>query len=244
MILLELFCGTNLIGKQFPGEVISLDIAGESPTHQVNILGWDYSVYPRNHFTMIWASPPWTMYSKARNNAKTPRDLEGADRLVQAAIDIIFWFTPQYWFMENPWSGLLRHRAVVEHLPSPKKVSYCKYGFPYQKHTAVWTNTDIEFPVCSKDCDAIVPGTKRHRGTALQGRSKCNTPGYPLNMLHSLPPKLCQFICEFIAELETQANASNRECVRGIELPRGGPVGETSEESGHTIYQETNTTVN
>ena len=144
MRLLELFSGTNSVGKEFPGEVVSLDIVGR-PTHNTDILKFDYTIYPPGHFDMIWVSPPCTQYSTARVRANTPRDFIGADKLVHQAIQIIQYFKPEFWFIENPWSGLLRRRSVVSTLPTPKKVSYCMYGMPYQKHTAIWTNTDIEF---------------------------------------------------------------------------------------------------
>ena len=92
MRLLELFSGTDSIGKEFPGEVVSLDITG-SPTHRIDILQWDYTMYPPGHFDMIWASPPCTEYSTARVKANTPRDFIGADQLVQQAIQIIEYFS-------------------------------------------------------------------------------------------------------------------------------------------------------
>ena len=135
MRLLELFSGTNSVGKEFPGEVVSLDIVGR-PTHKTDILEWDYTngeKYLPGHFDMIWASPPCTQYSSARVKANTPRDLVGADSLVNQVLVIIDYFQPGYWFIENPWGGMLRRRSVVSMLPAPKKVSYCKYGAPYQK---------------------------------------------------------------------------------------------------------------
>ncbi len=37
---------------------------------------------------LIWASPVCTEFSRARTTAKTPRDLDWADSLVQAVIDL------------------------------------------------------------------------------------------------------------------------------------------------------------
>ena len=119
-----------------------------TPTHKTCILDWDFEMYPRYHFDAIWASPPCTHYSRARTRATTPRDLEGSDKLVQHVLDIIGYFNPPFFFIENQWSGLLRHRPIMTNLPEPKKVSYCKYGFSYQKHTAIWTDSDIEFEFC------------------------------------------------------------------------------------------------
>ena len=150
MRLLELFSGTNSVGKEFPGEVVSLDIIGTPSSNHIvsDILEWDYTAFPPDYFEMVWASPPCVQYSRARTTAKTPRDLEGADKLVLQVLEIIAYFDPLYFFIENPWSGLLKGRAIMAHLPTPKKASYCKYGFPYQKHIAIWTNTDIKFLAC------------------------------------------------------------------------------------------------
>ena len=107
MRLLELFSGTNSVGKEFPGEVVSLDIVGR-PTHKTDILEWDYNnsgKYPPGQFNMIWASPPCTQYSSARVKASTPRDLVGADSLVNQVLVIIYYFQPGYWFIENPWAA-------------------------------------------------------------------------------------------------------------------------------------------
>ena len=143
MRLLELFSGTNSLGKEFPGEVVSLDIIGTPSFNHIvsDILEWDYTVYPSNHCDMVWASPPCIQYSRARTTAKTPRYLEGADKLILKALEIIDYFSSgskaPCFFIENPWSGLLKQRTIMAHLPTPKKANYCKYGFPYQKHTAI-----------------------------------------------------------------------------------------------------------
>ena len=187
---------------------------------------------------MIWASPPCEQYSSARVKANTPRDLIGSDKLVHRAIEIIEYFQPEHWFIENPWGGMLRRRSVVSMLPSPKKASYCKYGTPYQKNTAIWTNTDIKFEFCQKDCCAMVvgeSGRKRHEGTALRGPSKHGTHGYALATLHSIPPLLCRHICHYVANY---INGENQGIVRRAQLPKGGAAKESIEESGHSLHEK------
>ena len=186
MRLLELFSGSGSIGKAFPGEVVSVDLVGD-PTHKTDIFDWDFTVYPQGYFSVVWASPPCTQYSPARTTAKTARDLEGADRLVKRAIFLIEYFCPKYFFIENPWRGMLRHREVVASLPSPKKVSYCMYGSPgYQKNTAIWTNADINFNICQGKCGQMVG--RRHKGTAQKGPDK-GREGHPTCILQSIPPR-------------------------------------------------------
>ena len=170
--------------------------------------------------------PPCAQYSPARTTAKTPRDLEGADRLVQRAIFLIEYFNPKYWFIENPWRGLLRHRSVVASLPPPKKVSYCMYGASYQKHTCIWTNADIDFKSCQGGCGQMVG--RRHKSTAQKGPDK-GREGHPTCILQSIPPNLCRHICVFINGLD-QTN------FRGSELPGAGTIEEGFEESEHSMH--------
>ena len=121
MRLLELFCGTKSIGRCFEEygfEVVSLDRDPKfQPTICEDILTWDYTIYPPGYFQVVWSSPECTQYSIARSNAKTPRDLEYADSLVQKALEIIHYFNPRAWFLENPASGLLKSRPFMHLIP-------------------------------------------------------------------------------------------------------------------------------
>ena len=71
------------MGKEFPGDVVSLDVIGTPTQNHIvsDILKWDFTVYPPTHFDMVWASPPCIQYSQARTTAK-PRDLEGAENML------------------------------------------------------------------------------------------------------------------------------------------------------------------
>ena len=105
MKLLELFSGTKSIGKAFEKrgwEVVSLDISNEFyPTIQSDILTWDHTSYPPGYFDCIWGSPSCVHYSRARTRGG-PRDLLGADALMQNTLDIIEYFEPQYFGIGNP----------------------------------------------------------------------------------------------------------------------------------------------
>ena len=140
MRLLELFAGTQSIGKAFREagwQVVSLDIdPGSGADITADILEWDYRAYDKGHFDAIWSSPCCTHFSRARTKAKTPRNLEWADSLVAKTIEIIQYFQPKVWAWENPQSGLLKDREVVRGIPW-KDVSYCVYGFKYRKYTRV-----------------------------------------------------------------------------------------------------------
>ena len=144
----------------------------------------------------IWASPPCTHYSRARTKAKTPRDLDGSDTIVQKVLDLVQWYDAP-WFMENPESGLLKGREVVAGLPF-RVVDYCKYGKPYRKRTAIWTNTEWEpeQPLCKHDC-AVSSGSK-HTGRAQQAPSSDTDVRYSRDELYSIPSALCDEIADFM----------------------------------------------
>jgi site-specific DNA-cytosine methylase len=141
MKLLELFCGTKsiqkAIGSQYE-EVVSLDFNEKyNPTICCNILEWDYKVYPPGYFHTIWSSPDCTQYSKAKTTGT--RDIETANRVVQKTIEIIKYFDPELWFIENPQTGLLKKQPFMKDLPYVD-FDYCQYGFSYRKRTRIWTN--------------------------------------------------------------------------------------------------------
>ena len=198
MRLLELFSGTGSVGKVFRDagwDVTSVDMdPAAGATITCDITRFNYEAFEPGTFTMIWSSPPCTHYSIARTKAKTPRDLEGSDKIVQRTLDIIGYFRPLLWFMENPGTGLLAKRPVVAGLPY-KKVTYCSYGYPYRKLTFLWTNAGwTPRPCCKKDCWAMVDG--RHAMTAQRGPSAAGV-AHDRCTLH----KLCSVPKELIEEI-------------------------------------------
>jgi len=61
----------------------------------------------------VWASPPCTQYSIARTRGP-PRDFELADSIVAACVAIIEGLQPRLWFLENPATGYLKTRPVMQ----------------------------------------------------------------------------------------------------------------------------------
>ena len=193
--LLKLFSGTGSVGKVFRargGEVISIDnVAEMNPTIVADIATFDYRMLGGS-FEAVWCSPPCVQYSIARSKARTPRDLEGADRLVRRCRDIISYFQPLAYFIENPHSGLLKRRDVVSDLPYVV-VDYCQYGWPYRKRTIIFTNATGQrwTKLCEHDCEAS--DGKRHTGWAQKGnRNEGN--GFTREELYAIPPLLCEEI--------------------------------------------------
>ena len=86
------------------------------PTIVCDIREFDYKQIG-GPFDCVCCSRPCTHYSIARSNAKTPRDLEGSDQIVQQRLNIITWFSPSCWFIDNPASSMLKHRIPLRHLP-------------------------------------------------------------------------------------------------------------------------------
>ena len=180
MRLLELFCGTCSVSKAFRNkhpncEIVSLDILPKyNPTISGDILQWDYTIYPPKHFDVIWASPPCTQYSKAHR--KGQRDLDLADAIVKRTLDIIDYFQPTHWYLENPSDGgLLQHRDFMQPMTEYKHTCcYCKYGFAYRKMTNIWTNkVNLNLKMCNKQSSFCEDKRQygKHIATAQMSRS-------------------------------------------------------------------------
>lgn len=183
MNVLELFAGSRSIGKQAEKlgmNVYSSDINDfEGIDYVVNILEFDITKVPFKP-DIIWASPPCTSFSVASighhwtggKGAYIPKT-DGARlglELVKKTIEIIQYFQPTFWFMENP-RGILRKLPVVKELPR-KTVTYCQYGDERMKPTDIWTNSILwePRPMC-KNGDPCHVAAPRGSRTGTQGRS-------------------------------------------------------------------------
>ena len=94
----------------------------------------------------ILAAPPCTMFSFARTNAKTPRDLKEGMECVRSCLNVIWscmeikqatakkTLPLQFWALENPYHGFLK-----KFLSEPKFIfDPWEFGDGYQKKTALW----------------------------------------------------------------------------------------------------------
>jgi hypothetical protein len=179
MRVLELFSGTHSVGnicKELGYEVISLDL--KNADINCDILNWDYTIYPKGHFDIVWSSPPCDTFSRLRNTwigrklkshgdtIITKEIIENDMMTIGVAIlrkteEIIDYFNPKLWFIENPSTG--RMKEFLIHRPY-YDVDYCKYAdWGYRKRTRIWTNkTDFIPKTCKKDCGQINTNTKKH----------------------------------------------------------------------------------
>ena len=178
MKVLELFSGTGSVGKcckELGWEVVSLDI-DERADIVCDILKWDYKQYDKDEFDIIWASPPCDNYSilnysnigrklkcgKIVSYESIEKGFEESDKLVIKTLEIINYFNPFIWFMENPQTGKLKTRDIVKDL-SYYDVDYCMYSdWGYRKRTRIWTNKkDWNNKMCNRNCGNM--NGKKHK---------------------------------------------------------------------------------
>ena len=145
MNTLDLFCGTKSFSKEAEKKgynTITVDILEKfNPTHLTDILEWDYKQYPQHYFHIIWASPNCKDYSRMNFLSKKKKDLSYSNSLIKKVIEIIEYFDPKYWYIENPQTGLLKKQEFMDYLPY-NDVDYCKYGHPIRKRTRLWNNNE------------------------------------------------------------------------------------------------------
>ena len=181
MKVLELFAGSRSIGnvaESLGMKVFSTDIEQfDGINYVVDILEFDLDKVPFKP-DIIWASPPCTGFSVAaigRNWTKTEGDaIPKSDtarlgiELVKKTIEIIDYFQPKYFFIENP-RGMLRKLQIMQRFKR-QSVTYCQYGDDRMKPTDIWTNSEkwIPRPMC-KNGDPCHISAPRGSRTGTQG---------------------------------------------------------------------------
>lgn len=178
MKVLELFAGSRSVGKaakELDMQVYSSDINNfKDIDYVINILDFDINKVPFKP-DIIWASPPCTGFSVAAigrnwNHDKTPKTETArlGIELVQKTIEIINYFQPSYWFMENP-RGMLRKLDVVKDYKR-NTITYCQYGDERMKPTDIWTNSNkwIPRPICKNGAPCHIAAPRGSR-TGTQG---------------------------------------------------------------------------
>ena len=188
MNVLELFSGTGSIGKvceKLGWTPISVDL--ELPaTHECDIMDFDYKQYPKDYFSIVWASPPCTNYSKLQDcwlgrmrkgeiytKEIQEKEMNQDDRLVLKTLEIIEYFKPEVWFMENPAGSRMKERPFMKDLPD-YIVDYCMYSdWGYRKRTRIWTNKkDFNALLCDGKGTCGNMTDKHHNKVADGGSDK------------------------------------------------------------------------
>ena len=197
MKLLELFSGTKSVGKvaeQLGYEVTSLDRDLDADI-KCDILDWDYTIYPIGYFDVIWASPPCDCFSSVKNTwigrhgytrESIQNDIDNIGLpILRKAEEIIEYFKPKYYFIENPQTGKMK--KYINDKPY-YDVDYCKYSdWGYRKRTRIWTNIQGFIAVtCKKDCDNMNGNKHRVDVSKHFGGGSNRVPRY------GIPPKLIE----------------------------------------------------
>ena len=195
--MLELCSGTKSASKALKrmwpnAKVITLDSDPRySPTILADVTDWRYKedVFNVGYFDIIWASPPCTEYSVAKT--KGVRDLVGADHVVKSVRNIISYFDPAVWFIENP-HALLHLRPVMRDIDDNRyTTTYCQYGTDYRKETDIWTNIPVQLRHCLITPCAHVVATGSHPRTAQTGTSNTGAKrGTPRDQAYQVPQPL------------------------------------------------------
>ncbi len=160
-----------------------------------DIMTWDYKKFNEGDFDLITASPVCLFWSRLRDtwigrksktinpdgslvkkeDIKRDIDLYGKP-MVDKVIEIIEYFKPKYWWIENPSTGKMKDYIEQKH-PSYNTYydfDYCKYSdWGYKKSTRFWTNIKNLKPLkCKNDCENIMVIEKQNLHKDRMGTSK------------------------------------------------------------------------
>lgn len=124
----------------------------------IDILTWDYKFIDRNRVAGILAAPPCTDYTVSGNRFWKQKDTNGStalsNSLVSKTLEIVAYFNPEFFAMENPKGRLKRMLAGNYEPGEPKiivpaslqkllmepalKFNPCDYGDNWTKETYLW----------------------------------------------------------------------------------------------------------
>ena len=182
-IILSLFDFTGNWSKPYREngyEVIQIDIQlGQ------DILTWDYTKIPKDQVCGILAACPCTDFalSGARHFAR--KDLDGSTeeskKLVYKTLEIIDYFKPKFWVIENPMSRI--HKCCPELGQIKFKFNpcdfagYCKDKIEqqenrYNKATWLWGKFNNPIPKRLEPLQKDFPGWRKCGGKSLKTKNE------------------------------------------------------------------------
>lgn len=187
MKVLELFAGTQSIGKEFKArghEVFSVewdkDFENISLYADISKLTATEILEKFGHPDVIWASPDCTTFSVAAISKHRKRNPENGnlepisdyakfcDATDQHVLDLIRELNPTFFFIENP-RGAMRKMEWMQDIPR-YTITYCQYGDTRMKPTDIWTNhPDPQFKPPCKNGDPCHMRAPRGSRTGTQG---------------------------------------------------------------------------
>jgi site-specific DNA-cytosine methylase len=200
MKVLELFCGTKSIGKEFEKrghEVFSIDIDPRfDPSLCIDILEVNAQMI-LDEFgqpDIVWASVPCTHFSvlslrhhwdKDTRLPKTEK-CERSVLVLNHTVDLIEKLNPKYFYIENP-VGMMRKLPAVQPFIR-HTIGYCSYGDNRQKPTDIFTNNkNIVFKKKCKRGSPCHVSAPRGSRTGTQAMKNAIVRAI-------IPPQLCEFI--------------------------------------------------
>ena len=204
--VLELFSGTGSVGKvcdKLGWNSVSVDLIADAD-HKVDIMEFDYKQYPKDYFQVVWASPPCTNYSKLQDGwlgrmrkgeiytrEIQEKEMNQDDKLVLKALEIIDYFNPDLWFIENPSSSRMKDRSFMKDIPF-YLVDYCMYSdWGYRKRTRIWTNKKEFFPkLCDKNCGNMIGNLHKTNLGNTERKQKTKGAGTSQNDRYRIPEDL------------------------------------------------------
>lgn len=205
-LLLELFCGTKSVGKEFANagwSVISLDLDPRfEPTICADILSVNPETFCGLGIDAVWASPPCNAFSVAVigrnwNHDHTPKNdtARGGVMILERTIEIIKSLESEnpllMWWMENP-RGKMRRMPQVQDFKR-HTVTYCQYGDSRMKPTDIWTNTQWNpRPACNNG-DTCHEAAPRGSQTGTQGIKGSRDRA-------KIPSELCREVAKYASE--------------------------------------------
>lgn len=187
MKVLELFAGTQSIGKEFKArghEVFSVewnkDFENISLYADISKLTATEILEKFGHPDVIWASPDCTTFSVAAISKHRKRNPENGnlepitdyakfcDATDQHVLELIKELNPTFFFIENP-RGAMRKMEWMQDIPR-YTITYCQYGDSRMKPTDIWTNhPDPQFKPPCKNGDPCHMRAPRGSRTGTQG---------------------------------------------------------------------------
>lgn len=228
--VLDVFCGTKSVRRALRDilersdldyRVLHLDLdLGRAPDVGCDVRDWkkelvDKLGFREGDFDIIWISPECRRFSRAAH--PDDEDIKRALELVICGRDIIDYFKPIAWLMENP-RGRLREQEImhdIEHLLL--SLTYCHYHtLGLYKPTDIWTNVPgivVDFCCRKTPCSWIKQGHSRHRRSAQRGPSPCGTPGCSIDAAQHVPHQLMvilmsaavPFVCYSLKHIERRS---------------------------------------
>lgn len=195
-LALVLFKGTGSVDRALEKAGFHVDTLDIDPkcnaTWTSDIMQWDdWRRIDPGTYDFVWGSPPCTEYSIARTTAKTPRNLELADSIVARTLEIIRYLQPKCWLIENPQTGYLKTRDVIQGLPW-RDITYCMYSdgekHTYKKQTRLWGHLPTFVPRTPMHQEYPLSMERGHRkapyiSPTVQSWLLCGTSTYPQRAL-------------------------------------------------------------